>query len=689
MGVDGLPNPNRKDLDYLRSSGRRRYSRLLFKILAAAIGLLFGALIALYAVHHYRGDSADPSAVQQQLLSLGRVWSDELADSMAQYRDWMARHGTATEAGILDDVIVILGESALSVANSNDRGRDNISLFSSLYLSLHGGVLRLVFLVLASLRLWIVTLAFAIAWGINSYRVYRGADVLGQAGNGRLFYSGIRVGLDKLAPDGAPDMQVRGLACPEQATPAETRASPIWPVLQEYGALNATNEALVSILVKYKNYQPYVTAADEEELLKNTYSGTSLEENAAHLLAAALSLHALYAAGDIKSAGLQPLAAGAGGHPYSSESYALLVRTAMHRVLTPELRSLIAALNPDEVATTVLGFECGKVLAHSFEGGKWIRRSNFPQLSARAILHSVVEYPQDYAYEARNRIRRALIYGSRRSSFAPVRMPLDLTEDTWALRQWVELLMACPHELEAVADEVEMAGLVRTAHQRWIQEFLDGAVAFTPDIAQSSYSTPSNLLFVPLERVITLLRKTLDTTSIRRLEYLVSVVSSRQRLHLLEAQNSDQGDAEGPSLERILPLLSDEEINHLAPMHGVSPDVVRDWSALRIVLTSYGWLARRVGDYSVADSSVIFAVFRADPAYSNSYKDVNALGLLGRPGMVPFRGSKLEERWGRNWAHRFLYVGGVTMAESTEDYEKLLAGIKERDELDALDSATA
>jgi hypothetical protein len=48
--------------------------------------------------------------------------------------------------------------------------------------------------------------------------------------------------------------------------------------------------------------------------------------------------------------------------------------------------------------------------------------------------------------------------------------------------------------------------------------------------------------------------------------------------------------------------------------------------------------------------------------------------------MVPVRGSKLVPRWGRQWANRFVYVRKVTMAETVEDYEKLLQGIEEIDD---------
>jgi hypothetical protein len=90
-----------------------------------------------------------------------------------------------------------------------------------------------------------------------------------------------------------------------------------------------------------------------------------------------------------------------------------------------------------------------------------------------------------------------------------------------------------------------------------------------------------------------------------------------------------------------------------------------------------------VGDYSVPTTSIIFAVFKADRPLAH----MNTLGLLGRPGMVPVRGSKLIDRWGRNWSARFTYVKKATMAETQDDYEKLLKGIEDVEPLDE-ESAT-
>jgi hypothetical protein len=675
---EGLPHPREKDLALLRS-GERRQSLAVIKTFCAFGALLAISLLALFAIHQHRSVESNPATLEAQLASLRAPWAEELAEAHRSYRIWFANHGTRTESLLFDDVSVVLLQSVLSIASSESEEGD-ISFLSSLYIAFHSGFIRVTFLILASFRIWLLVILAAVLYGARAFRSYAGEDILGQTGNGRMFYSGIRVGLDQLSVEGAPDIQLRGLACPEYSSISETRVSPLWHLLNEYEAVNGTNEALVAILVKNKTIRSYVALVDEEVMLSSVFSGSDLEDNCVQLLSAALSLHGIYAAGDVRSAPrgvagspLAQLGESAGAN-LSSEQYAELIKSTMHRVLPTEGRALLGSLPATEIATAILAFECGKVLAHAFEGGKWVRKSNFPNLSARAVLHSVKEYPEEYDYASRSRIRRALIYASRRSSFAAVRMPIDLNEDVWAVRQWLEILTACPHELPALSDEVELAGLVRAAHNHWLQEFLDGSVAFTPEISQQSYSTPSNLLFVPLPRVVSLLKKTLEEKEVLRMGELVDLVSSRHRLARLEAQNLDQASGDAPVVERVCSPLTEEECIQLSKLHELSVSDLRAWSALRIVLTSYGWLARRVGDYTVPDSSVIFGVFKADGVS----KEANDLGFIGRKGMVPLRGSRLEDRWGRNWASRFMLVAGATMSETVEDYEKLQRGIDDR-----------
>jgi hypothetical protein len=667
VAVEGLPNPKDKDLDFLRASGRRNYARLTLKVFAVFLALVGLGFLVLYSVHLYRGTEDDLAAVHRQLLSLNSPWAEEFSISLESQQEWLENHGTYTEARVFSDISSVVARSAIAVASESD---GEMPFLTAMFVSFHTGAVRVLFVVIASLRLWLVAIMFAVCFGINRFKAYEGNDVLGQMGNGRLFYSGVRADLDRSSPEGAPDVQVRGLACPQLASSGEARASDLWRVLTEFGAANATNETLSAIILKNGETASYVSYPEEDQLLRKAFDGDLLRENSQHLLSSVLALHALYSAGEIRAS---PPAPANSSTPASSFEYAEKVRHSMHRVLTTEMRQILGAVPAAEVATMLLSLEAGKVLAHSFEGGRWIKRSNFPQLSARAVLHSVAGYPVDYDYAARQRIRRALIYGSRRSSFAPVRMPIDLTEDIWALRQWSEILLANPHELDAVSDEVELVGLVRYAHRKWSREFLDSAGLISAEIARSSYATPANLLFLPLSHVLASLRTALDPAEIRRIEALGALVSSRQRLNELARDAGDEYALEHPSFERVFAPISDDDLATFVRLHEIDPNDVKDWSALRIVLSSYGWLARRVGDYTVPESSLIFAVFQSD----GSLEGTNSLGLLGKAGMVPFRGSKLQERWGKNWANRFTYVGGATMAETTEDYEKLLRGIKE------------
>jgi len=667
VAVEGLPNPKDRDLDLLRSSGRRNYGRLALKGLACFLALVTLCFLVLYTVKVYDGSKEDTAALHRNLINLNAPWAERFSASLQAQREWLEIHGTYTEARVFDDISGVLARSAISLVSEPN---GELTFFSAALVALHTGAVRVLFVIIACFRLWLVAILVAACVGINRFKPYDGDDVLGQMGNGRLFYSGLRADLEQVTEAGAPNVQVRGLACPQFASPVEAKASTLWHTLQEFGACNATNETLVAIVVKNRDIAPYVAYPEEEQLLRNSFDGDGLHDNAHHLLSAILALHALYVAGDVRSSHQEP----GGEHtPASSEEYAERVRLALHRVLTPTMRQLLGTIPAAELATTVLALEAGKVLAHSFEGGRWIKRSNFPQLSARAVLHSVVAYPVDYDFDARQRIRRALIYGSRRSSFAPVRMPTDMSEDIWVLRQWSEILLACPHELDAVADEVELVGLVRHAHRKWVKDFLDPAGILAPEIARSCYTTPAELLFMPLPQLVSLLRRALEPSEIRRIEALGAVVSSRQRVNQLARDAGDEYALEHPSFERVYPPLSDDENAHLARIHSLNPNDLKDWSALRIVLSSFGWLARRVGDYTVPESSVIFAVFKADAGLEG----VNSLGLLGKMGMVPFRGSRLQDRWGKNWAQRFLCVASATMAETTDDYEKLLKGIKE------------
>jgi hypothetical protein len=677
--VEGLPTPDEKDLELLRSVSRRNYSRLLARSVFAIIGALLGVLLTVHFVRRNEPVEFRLADARRTIDSSGVQWSEDVSGQIASYQEWLYLHGTALEASLFADSASLLAHSMVATAG-DDTDESEMGLFRQVYLSLHMGLMRVLFLVIASLRALIVVMAAAIVLGLRSFRPYSGDDVLGQMGNGRMFYSGVRAGLDKLTAQGAPDVQVRGLACPQLATQVETRASSIWRVLGEYGAQNSTNEGLVAVLTKNRLVSAYVAAPEDDGALNKACAGTTLGEHVPDLLEAALSLHARFAAGEFSEASPAGPEATT-GKPFTSGEYASAVRSALDRVVSPELKRELGALSAAEVATTILSLQCGKVLAHSLEGGRWILRSQFPQLNARAVLHSVLEYPEECDFYQRTRIRQALIYASRSSSFAPVRMPIGMPNDIWALRQWVEVLLANPHELPAAADDVELVGVVRAAHQAWNDEFLESLDSAAPGDA-GYVATAAGLLFVPLKDVLAILRRAVPSNSIKRLEELLTAVSTKQRLRAAELAKRDGEVPDQLSFDRIFPPLTDSEVETLTKLHGYSERDIRDWSAMRIVLTSYAWLARRVGDYTVPESSLIFAAFKAREPLPGA----NDLGLLGKSGLVPFRGARLESRRGASWHSRFLFADKATMSETQEDFEKLMQGLEEKLEDEASSS---
>ena len=670
--VEGLPTPDQKDLELLRSSQRRNYSRLVARAVFTVLGALIGILLTVHFVRRNEPEEIRLVDARNTLQQSGVDWGEDVVGEITGYQEWFYRHGTAIEANLFADSASLLAHSMVASAG-DDTSVSEMGIFKQVYISLHSGLLRALFLVLASLRGWIVVMLAAVVFGLRSFKAYDGDDVLGQMGNGRLFYSGVRAGLEKITQAGAPDVQVRGLACPQAVSSVEARAAQLWKVLGEYGAQNSTNEGLVAVLAKNREVSAYVCQPEEDAGMAKVFGGTTLGEHAPELLESALELHALYGSGHLAS-GFEDVAEAPTGRQFSSREYAQAVGSAMNRVVSPELREELGRLSSAEVATAILALLCGKVLAHSFEGGRWTQRSQFPHLSARAVLHSVLAYPNDYDFEQRTRIRQALIYASRSSAFAPVRMPIEMSSDTWALRQWMEVLLANPHQLPAVADEVELVGIVRAAQGKWATEFFEAAAGFDWPAASDCVSTAAGLLFVPLTQVLEILRRCTSPEEARRIEQLLGLVSARQRSKAAEAAKREGEAPEHPSFDRIFPPLREAEVASLVELHGMSQQDVKDWSAMRIILTSYGWLARRVGDYTVPESSLIFAVFKSREPLPGA----NSLGLLGRSGLVPFRGAKLESRLGGAWNSRFAYADRATMSETKEDYEKLMQGIEEK-----------
>lgn len=674
---DSISHEHEREFAELKRS-RSAMVRFLVALLAC-LGLLLLVVSSLFTIK--AGDASVEDA-RSALLATQLEWTRPFVAAQGEYSQWLRRHGTATEVELFDHLSLLLFRSGASYgAQFQDGSRP--SLVSQVYFGLHGGVLRMAFLVVSSWRLWLVVVVAVMVWSFYRLRVHTATDLLGLTGNGRLFYSGARVDLSTVTPLGAPDLLIPGLACPTGEAAPVVRNSELGRCLDELGALNDTTLSLAGIVLKRGGDPAYVADVEEEESLRRMFPGATLLEQTKCNLRAALELHGFYRR-CMARAEEEPITEDppdilvATADVLDASGYAALLRGALHRVLTPRMRLDLARLSPYDIAVLVLGLESGKVMVHVKEGGRWIRRSRFPQLCARAFVHSIPSFGKEFDFAARQHIRRAFVYGSRKSDFAPVRFPLDFAPESRAARQWVEILMAVPHQLAAVADEVELLALVTEGYQRWHHLFFEGEGGFDSDQFGGSFATHGNMFLMPLAKVLPILRRAVEPEARARMETLMASVSNKQRLFAMANDLGDDGGDKGavPAYERVMAPLAHAEMKTLADVHGFSLDDARDWSALRLVLNTFGWLARRVGDSTVPESSVVLTVLNLGVGAPGA----NGLGLLGVGGLVPIRASHVEEMWGRGWRNRLTLVEQVRMAENRDEYEKLLRGIDEREE---------
>lgn len=586
-----------------------------------------------------------------------------LLEKHRDYRSWIEKRGTSGELRAFNSFSTTLLKSA------SKAGPD-----SSFTLNLYFSILRIAFLIIVSSRLCVIALIGAIVLGKHSWRVHEGDDVLGETGNGRLFYTGIRARLENLSPEGIPDKQITGLACPPMKAESEVRSSKLGELLEGYGADCRTNIELAGIVLSLSDYPAFIADPGEERELAAVFQKTGLVEMTEALLETAFSARENFVSGSD-----QELIEMETEKKYELSEYCGVLGKALHQVLSHPLKQSLADLNPHSLATTILALQAGKVLAYEREAEHWFIKSIFPQLCARSVLHSVTAFSEEYSYKERADIRRALIYAARSSLFGPVRFSRDLTTVSRALRQWVELMMCPPHHLPRVAAEVELAHLTWELHQSWSEKFFENIESLEDLFPNQIHATDTNLLLLPLPGVVSIARKSIEEDLLQRLHLLTRKVSDMQNDRKNQAPSGELTEhikTEIPEYERVLPPFKKKEIKSLAKEHGLEQADLKDWSAVRVVLMNFGWLARRIGDYTVPDCAVVHAVIHG----AASEAEKNSLGLVGQHGVVAVRAVRLQEHYGKDWQSNFYEASSATMSESREQFERQLKGLP--DDLD-------
>ena len=211
-----------------------------------------------------------------------------------------------------------------------------------------------------------------------------------------------------------------------------------------------------------------------------------------------------------------------------------------------------------------------------------------------------------------------------------------------------------------------MIGILRLGHSEWCRNS-----AKAPDVLRSwgALRTGTDLVFVPVEALVEMLTSCISSKERTRLRQVLQRVSQSSK-----PISSSSEEEDSPSVSRKLRFESFHtnlgQAEAVAKLHNVKREGLIEWFPLRYVLANYGWLASRVGEYSVPTTSLIFGVFWPVPQSSGG----NEHGRLGKSALVALRGSSFQELLGERWKTNFDYIERASMADSPEAYKRLLLG---------------
>lgn len=664
---EALSTGQQRSLEELK--GRRKQR------LGIVLSLIAVSIICCFAYASVTATQRIPKYLElRQALSSSSDALQTLVITVDRSHDWLRRHGTSFEFHTFNALTTTAYSILVSFAGTDASSHGALAASS---IAISGSLLRIAFLFLACMRIWLIAIVFGIVRKIWYFKPHHANEFLGLTGNGRFYYSGIRVGLDTLADDGAPDLHVRGLICLPVVEGSALDSSKVTALLKKYNAYNETNKELLAIVLAHKHYPAYLDIESGQSEIQTRYLDEGLDVQTTHLLQELLTVFDTVGSVE-RTADTDELPTGTAGLPALSESngkipahvYAQQVARLAVRVLTPALRKALSDISATHVATVILSLQAAKCLGYEKAGAAWIQKTSFLQLSGRAVLHSTEHYGTEYSYQERGLIRQALIYASRRSVFGPVALPVDISRPVQALRSWSELLLANPVTLQAVADRVELYCLCWELEKRFRQAFVAGLQEGKQELVEGIYYSQQDMIFVPLKNLLRILLQVVPKEAIDRLSSLTAAVSDREQGGRIYAPEDQETDLQIPPYMKVLAPLTSSEKQEIITDHACSEKDINRWDALRMILFSYSWLGRQIGHVAVPDSSIVFAILKNPDAAQG----VNKLGLVGERGVVPIRASRVRETIGSTWKRHCIGVHSVAIADQVADFEALLNG---------------
>ncbi|HMO17886.1 MAG TPA: hypothetical protein PKA63_06670 [Oligoflexia bacterium] len=563
-----------------------------------------------------------------------------------------------------------------------------------------GFILRLAF-VLAFWPLWILGILAGVFLIRMQNNKAKSKTLLGvcDRGNGP-FYSGIYGPYRPNNSFSGTDLSCPGLACPPMASREETEKMALVGLLERYGAKNDTNIELLQVVYAHANFPHYVGAEssiqaeevlgptdDDQRVSQTGLVGTEkgiLLAGVMEALPSVLEAHAVARryVSSLKNQNLDTRALNENfpGHVKAMEKLIEPlgeVSKILLSSLTPDRLWALADIPPSIVASAYLAIEAGKSLVYKPHVSGYSRISLYPHLQARAVIHSLVPYHQEYDGDSRLLIRQAIISSRRHGDFGRAFLPIRMPAKSRALRDWLEILYAENEKKQEVASLVELDAHIEEVHinfrSRLTQKIRGGA----KDKSQSEKNHQlskglayKSVVMLPLEGLVKLAISGFHKQRLRKIAVLLDVTRKNQTQITTSARlpgfkrQAMEADTSAEDKDLIV-----KKIKEL-PGGGEIYDV---WRIVRRMLTKYNWLSTRVGDDSVPLVGVVHGILRkVDKDHRTKHLFMDAL--------VPLRQRRFTEILGKHWENTYYryapYQDDIDVFTSTEEYDNQLRMFK-------------
>lgn len=606
--------------------------------------------------------------VSKELTEDTFVWREQAVRDTVQRVEWL---NSSFFGWILSSQYESLAETffalAVELQGAREEAEEDYLLNVDLRLldfteSLATASLRLIFMLFAFLPLWL--LGVLLGLGASHYLIKppKNSSILGVLDRGfGPFYSGIFGPLRLNESISGIDTSAPGLACPPMEKRSVAAVHDLAKTLKRYRALNETNMGLVQVILAHKDFPAFVPeerpvhedASNEQAKESKGYitnvsnAGGNVEQSAIRGLASVLEAHRTlrkYYKGK-KKPSLTP------DDKVFCSSREDLEKLAAE--ISPLARLLVLSLTPARaraiggtpatvVASAYLATEAGKSLTYKRDEGRYTQISRFPNLQARAVIHSLTAYHNEYRGDGRMLIRQALVCSRRHGDFGRSFLPVSMPAPSRALRDWLEIMYSAQEKRQSVAYLCELEAHLEemkydfqhTLAQKLKQE-RDNASEVYPEWKGFVYHS---VVLIPLDSLLTIVLSHIGKTRLNRITDLLDLTKKlRSQLSISARLPGFAREAHEADLDSV----PDEVLSNFMSLQKDGKSVFEKWTIIRRMLSRYNWLSTRVGDESVPKDGLISGSIRLGEQQKTF------------PAFAPLRQRRFSEILGEDWERQY------------------------------------